>query len=230
MKILNLTLLVASLFLLVACGKPTAESATKSWEANLKKVEELKMKYPNFKGALEETQAAATKEWNATQVVEEEEAKIAAMVEANRTLRPTYVRKLGDLGKQMEDLKDQIAEASQTEGVSSADLEAIKSAKNEANITLTRVEQMVMNTTVNTAAEAEPILKEADKQLNKAEERIKKVTDNVAKRVEKEVKEAEETTKKEEVANTPIKCNACGKNNDATAKNCQFCTAPLTLK
>ena len=230
MKILNLTLLIASLFLLIACGKPTAESATKSWEVNIKKVDELKLKYPNFKGALEETQTAATKEWSAAQTVEEEEAKIAAMVEANQTLRSNYIRKLGMLDQQMEDLKDQIAEASQTEGATTADLEAIKSAKNEANITLTRVEQMVMNTTVNTAAEAEPILKEADKQLRKAEERIKKITDNVTKRVDKEVKEAEETTKKEEVANTPIKCNACGKNNEADAKNCKFCTAPLTLK
>lgn len=230
MKILNLFLLLTILFLILSCGKATTESETKRWESNQKKMDALVLQYPNFEAAIDETKAAATKEWQAAQSVGEEEAKINAMSAANSTARPKYIRLLDELAKEMEELKDDIAEATQTEGANNTDLDAINSAKGEANITLTRVEQMVRNTTVKTAAEAESILNEAEKQLNKAEERLQKVIDNIKKRVKKETKAEEEANKKEEVANTPIKCNACGKNNDADAKNCKFCTAPLTIK
>lgn len=230
MKIVNALLLLTSLFVVLSCGKATTESETKRWESNQKKMDALVLQYPNFKAAIDQTKAAAIKEWQAAQSVEEQEAKVNAMSAANSTARPKYIRLLDGLAKEMEELKDDIAEATQAEGANEADLQAIKSAKTEANITLTRVEQMVKNTTVKTAAEAESILNKAEKQLDKAAERLQKVVKNIQKRVKKEAEAEDAAAQKEEVANKPIKCNACGKNNDAEAKNCKFCTAPLSIK
>ena len=232
MRIENLLIAVATVFLVASCAKPTAESETKKWEANTKTLEMLGAKYPQFKAALQVVKSESAAQWESALKVTGDEQKIEAMQAANTSAYPSFVRDLDNIEDAMEKLKDRCSES--TKGGDNSDRESLRNARNDAQRSLSEVGYLLKSRAVNTPVEASALTEEAVKKIANATSRIEKVLRRISDKERKkkaEQKAAEDKSKSEEKAKeeakNPIKCSYCGTMNNHDALKCSSCGAPV---
>ena len=195
MKTSNILLLLTTLFLAMSCGKPTAESEMRRWEANQKTIDGLGAQYNGFKTALDLQLQQAQGLWDIALNIEGEEAKAEAMHGSNRSLYAGWVRKLDRMQDRLERLKDGVSESRQTAGATETDIAALDEAISEAKITLSEVESMLRTATANTIAQAESLVNNADRQIDAATKRMDRAVRNIKDRLEEQQSQREDIEK-----------------------------------
>lgn len=232
MKYNSLFFSILSIFLIASCAKPTTESETKRWESHQKTLQTLSVKYPSFKNALTEVERSAAQQWEAALKVGDEEQKIAAMQTANSAAYPEFVRKLDYLEGNMDRLQRLCRKTTKT-SADRIDMNALRTARDDAERTLSDLRYSLSSRVVNSPVEAEVAVEEISKNIKYATDRINKVMKRIAdkerkqKQEEKAEKDKQNADKQSKEISKSVKCSYCGSKNKAGTSKCKSCGAPL---
>lgn len=89
----------------ISCEK-TVDSETNRWNSSQARLERLMSEYPNFKTALSTDLAAARKIYQEAMTKTDDETKISFLNQANNTAYPSYVRKLDNMDREVEEIRE----------------------------------------------------------------------------------------------------------------------------
>ena len=225
-------ILIALLLLSVSCKK-TVESEKKSWDVNLRTLNQLIYEYPSFTNVIKEQIKAAEVIMNEAISITDEQTKIKRMADANSTLRCQFVRNLEDIKSLKQTIRSKTGE-----------LRGLKLAFNEmmtANQAMSDGEKIIFDSDiklrniVNTKNDADALSNLVLSDLKLAESNITRIITTVKDRealaqkqiqADESAKKAVEQKKVEDAK--PVKCGYCGELNPAGSTKCKSCGAPLT--
>lgn len=222
------------LFLGVTACKKTVEGETKSWDANVKKVEAMKARYPGLKEALD-SRLSSAKEVKAKADDLAEEAKAEQLSAANSALMKGFVGDLAKLDKKIEKLRKSRVDVTAKAGDAST-REAAKIAAGDASKAIERVESALKSGAKDEAG-ANAVVKAAIKDLDVAQKAIDSVakTDKSKKKdaASKDKKANDAAAAKDAAAKAAVadwKCGHCDSMNKHDATKCASCGAPKPAK
>lgn len=104
MKILPF--ITSLLFLFIFSCEKTVDSEQKRWNASQARLERLMSEYPNFKTALSSDLTAARKLYQEAMTKTDDETKISWLNQANSAAYPSYVRKLDNMDREVEEIRE----------------------------------------------------------------------------------------------------------------------------
>lgn len=132
---------LAIVILLASCAA-SVESEQKSWERNIKQLEDLSSKYPAYGELLMSEQERAQKVMDEAKEISDEEKKIEKMKEANDIVEAQFIQDLAAIEYKIEGVQKQIDKAYEMK-FSSSDLTKVESAIEDATETLLKAEDIL---------------------------------------------------------------------------------------
>ena len=102
----NLQLIICLFALSFVGCKKTVDSETKRWNSSQARLERLMSEYPNFKTALSADLAAARKIHQEALTKPDDDSKISWLNQANSEAYPNYVRKLDNMDREVEEIRE----------------------------------------------------------------------------------------------------------------------------
>jgi len=168
------TFLVTALgaaLVLVAC-KHTVEGENKTWDSNVKRINELTAIYPGFAPALHEQQKRAEDAMSAAQAISNAEEAAKKMAEANSLAAQGFVSTLGQLDSRTRQLREKLitANGDATPGGDAA----ARIAADDAQRILRNIDD-ALKTGAPTADAASAMLGKMDRDLASANSNIDRV-------------------------------------------------------
>lgn len=220
-----------------ACG-PSVESESKSWTANLKKMEKLKEQYPAYKALIESKIEKANAVWEQTTDLTDEKEKAKKMAEANNFFETGEIYKLTNLKSAINEIKGlqkQLSELS----ISEADRQRAETARQNSTNAVTIAEQVFAETSNLSVEQATIKINNAYNKIESATTELKGIIKVVKDKIAKEQKTTDSTktttdkdgtttNKKDEVIK--VKCEYCGSMNKTSDTKCSSCGAPIENK
>jgi hypothetical protein len=233
MKKANLFTLIAILFLAASCQK-TVDGELKNFDANIQKLNEVAIKYPNFKAACESIKKDATDQMEAAKKLGEETSKIEGMSAANKIASEPWIRDLSNLDSKINAIRDMITKAAQS-AKDKNDSDAAWLASRQGEEAIREAKIKLETAMIYNKSDAAVIVDSVLRNLNEAEKRlagvVKTAQDKVAaeKQAATDAKDAENQKQaEEEKKKAPIKCGHCGQMSPAGSTQCGKCSAPLS--
>jgi len=225
-------LLSIAVFSLVNCG-PSMESENKAWQQNLDAAKNLKSEYPVFAALIDLKIEEATKLWNESSKITNEDQKLDKMVAANDLLDAGTIGNLQNMKSKISDLKAKKeglmklkTPDEQTETRAQAAFETVNNAVAKAEEVLT------MSQTDFNISDAPVKIDMAWNGLTDAYREVEIIIDNInkeTKAVEDEKAKTEQQAKDEklkaEEAVKDIKCPYCATMNPHDYSKCKSCGA-----
>lgn len=141
MKRYSLFSFLVIIIFLSACAA-SVESEQKSWERNLKQIEELASKYPAYGELLVSEQEKAQKVMDEAKGISDEEKKIEKMKEANDIVEAQFIQDLVAIEYKIDGVQKQIDKAYEMK-FSKSDLSKVESAIEDATETLLKAEEIL---------------------------------------------------------------------------------------
>lgn len=216
-------------FTLFACSK-TVESESKSWQRNTKIIQDLKVEYPNFSKQLEAQLSKAQQVYEEADKITDEEAKIAQLEKANKTLNTEFVRNLRAVERMRKEVREVISKLEPLK-VGNEVYASKSRAIREAEAAIRQADQLpqaqITDLTIATSVsrKAKEALENADKAMDEVIAIVEK-----AEREAKKAKEAAQKKKKDELAAQFVTCEYCNTKNKAASAKCSSCGAALPKK
>jgi hypothetical protein len=233
MKKLLFFALAALLLVANTSCKRTVEGESNKWKANKQSVEQMRANYSNFGAAFDEILEKAEAKMNEAESASSEDQSIKLMAEANGIISSSFVNKLKNFDRKVNDIEDLAAKAAQIPGDHS-DNDAAWVAKNSADRAIRDARNSLKSAQISNVAAAEGVVSSAMQNLERAEKRLKDVISKTEKKIDDKEKAEEDKKAQEEAAKAeeekkaePVKCGYCGKMNDPGAKECGSCGAPI---
>jgi colicin import membrane protein len=218
--------LFTAVLLVTGCSK-TVEGETKSWNANVRQVNELMAQYPGMKPALEDRLASAKAKFDAAESMAGDE-QIKQMAAANSEIRSGFVRDLQDLDGKLKKLRTAVAEVTAKAGDDSS-RQAARVAATDAQQTITRVEKLLADGATDAAA-ANAVLKKIISDIDTAQSVIDKVAaadkDKTEQKADAEKAAADQAAAEKAEAAAAVAnwtceyCDASNKHDEASCSGC----------
>jgi hypothetical protein len=224
--------ILLGLSLFTSCSS-TPEAELKRFEQNIKDLEGISAKFPAFRPAVEYVKKDAIQQMEDAKKLQDGDAKLNALVAANKTARPAFVNHLNDIESLMNNLPGLYSKVTQT-AKEETDISAARTANYSNEEILYQAKNNLSSARVSNTNEANAIsasiletLKAAEKRMNDILERIEE-KNNAAEAADKEKQKEEEAAKSaEEAKKQPIKCKYCSVMCEAGSTKCKSCGAPL---
>lgn len=231
----NAVLLFISAILMFTSCKKTVESEKKSWDLNLREVNELKYEYPSFTGVINDQIKIAETSMNEALAMTDEKMKIQKMSDSNSLLNTGFLRNLKEIKSLKYSIRSKTTEA-----------RGLKLEYNEmfsCNQAIADCERAVydadtrLRNVVSNRADADSLSGLVLSNLNSSVSNLDRIITQVKSRENAEKQKAEKlaadkaaSDKKTSDAAQPIKCSYCGELNPANSIKCKACGAPLAKK
>ncbi|MFO7566488.1 MAG: hypothetical protein R6X02_27850 [Enhygromyxa sp.] len=225
--------LFTAILLMTGCSK-SVEGETKSWNANVKTVNELMAQYPGMKPALEARLEAAKTKFDAASDMSGDE-QINQMAAANSAIMADFVRDLKGLDAKLKKLRTAAAEVATKAGDESS-RQGAKIAAEDAQKTIARVEKTLADGAADEAAAA-AVMKKVIADIETAQSVIDKVAkadkDKTNKKAADEKTATEKAAADKAAAEAKVAdwtCEYCDAKNKHDVTTCSGCGAARPAK
>lgn len=220
-------LFIAVLFIVYSCG-PSVEGETKNWDRNLQQLKKVQTDYPVYADMIKAKIEEAEKIYDKAVNISDEEAKAKKMREANSVLTGGCLGNLKDMSSKINEVKEKNRE-----------LKKILKDKSESEI---KFAELIMDDGKNAIKKAEKVLNKKAENLNAnpclkiesaykdLEVAYKDIEETISSFKDQDREKEEELNKekdKEDDKPVMVKCEYCGKMNDAGRTECKYCGAGL---